>query len=89
MPGLEAGKSGPPGWLGVGPEGGGGGGEEGLEGVVGIFLYCSTESGWWCCGDEEKEEEEARCPVAGTQMELTEQKNVPSVAPVASAAMDK
>ena len=41
MPGLAAGKRGPPGWLGGGLEGGG---EEGPLGGVGIFLYCSTES---------------------------------------------
>ena len=89
MPGLAAGKRGPPGWLGGGPEGGGEGGEEGGEGT---FLYWSTEScwWWWCCDDmEAEEEEEARCPVAGTQMEQTEQKKVPSVAPVPSAACAK
>lgn len=53
---------------------------------MGIFLYCSTES---CCDDKEEEEEKARWPVAGTQMEQTEQKKVPSVVPVASASWAK
>jgi len=41
VPGLAAGKRGPPGWVGGGPEGGV---EEGEEGGVGIFVYCGTES---------------------------------------------